>query len=380
MKIYHLFLLNILLFILLACNQSSTKNEQTSIITRNTEAREDSLKMELALLEQSKISYHVQAKMETRPVASDVGVDAADDPAIWINKNDPERSVILGTDKKAGLYSYNLEGEILQFIEAGELNNVDLREGFIYNGISQVLIAASNRSLNTISLFLMDPDLRNISDCILEIETTVDEVYGLCMYNDINNRFFVFVNGRNGVIEQYEITSNNYRIFYKYQRSIKVNSQAEGMVVNDQNATLYIGVEQEGIYKTSAHPNSNSELSLLTKSTQENNEFIRYDIEGLAIYHSSDKNYLLASIQGNFTYAIFELGETDRYISSFKISDGLFDGVQETDGIDLTSFPINTSYPKGMLVVQDGFNYDGDSLVSQNFKYISWKDIDIFIK
>ncbi len=376
MKVIHLICFCILICTIFSCTQNSSNNQQTSVTTRNTEAREDSLKMELALFEQSRINNHVQAIMETSPVASAAGMDAADDPAIWINKNDPDRSVIIGTDKRAGLYSFNLSGEILQFIEAGELNNVDLREGFMFNGIPQVLIAASNRSLNTISLFLMDPDLRKISECILEIETTVDEVYGLCMYNDINNRFFIFVNGKNGIIEQYEITTNNYRIFYKYQRSLKANSQPEGMVVNDQNATLYIGVEQEGIYKTSALPNGNSQLSLLSESTKENNKSISYDIEGLAIYLGSNKNYLIASIQGNFTYAIFELGQTDKYISSFSITNGLFDGVEETDGIEVTSFPINKTYPKGMLVVQDGFNYDGDSLVSQNFKYISWKNIE----
>lgn len=379
MKIRYLFFLSFILF-MWACNQSSTDNNQTSNIKLNTEAREDSLKMELALLERSKISNQVKAVMETKAVAAESWEDAADDPAIWINKNDPDRSVILGTNKKAGLYAYNLNGEVLQYIEAGELNNVDLRDGFMFNGIPQVLIAASNRTSNTISLFLMDPDLLRISECILNIKTSVDEVYGLCMYNDANNRFFVFVNGRNGLIEQYEITTNNFRIFYKFQRNFKVNSQPEGMVVNDLNSTLYIGVEQEGIYKTSALPNSNSRLSLISESTKENNEFISYDIEGLAIYNSSKKNYLIASIQGNFTYAIFELGKIDKYISSFTIADGIFDGVEETDGLDVTSFPINSKYPKGMLVVQDGFNYDGDRLVSQNFKYISWKDIEPFLK
>lgn len=376
MKIRHIVFISLIILSLLGCMQNSSHKNQSNSIIQNTEAREDSLKMASALAERSKISYQVQAIMETSPVASAAGLDAADDPAIWINKNDPDRSVIIGTDKIAGLYSYNLNGEVLQFIEAGELNNVDLRDGLMFNGISQVLIAASNRTLNTISLFLMDPDLLRISESILEIETSVDEVYGLCMYNDANNRFFIFVSGRNGQIEQYEITSNNYRIFYKFQRRFKVNSQAEGMVVNDLNSTLYIGVEQEGIYKTSARPNEKAQLSLIKESTRENNEFISYDIEGLAIYHSTNKNYLIASIQGNFSYAIFELGETDKYISSFSINAGLFDGVEETDGIELTSFPINAKYPKGMLVVQDGFNYDGDSLVSQNFKYISWKDIE----
>jgi hypothetical protein len=34
----------------------------------------------------------------------------ADDPAIWIHPTDPARSVVIGTDKDAGVYVWNMDG------------------------------------------------------------------------------------------------------------------------------------------------------------------------------------------------------------------------------------------------------------------------------
>ena len=35
----------------------------------------------------------------------------ADDPAIWFNEEDPSLSIVFGTDKYNGVYSYNLSGD-----------------------------------------------------------------------------------------------------------------------------------------------------------------------------------------------------------------------------------------------------------------------------
>ena len=49
----------------------------------------------------------VHATGETEAVAT-TNADAADDPAIWRNPADPAASLIVGTDKKAGLHVYDL--------------------------------------------------------------------------------------------------------------------------------------------------------------------------------------------------------------------------------------------------------------------------------
>ena len=46
---------------------------------------------------------------ETDPVTT--SGDAADDPAIIIDYRNPKESIILGTDKRSGVYSYDLSGK-----------------------------------------------------------------------------------------------------------------------------------------------------------------------------------------------------------------------------------------------------------------------------
>ncbi|MCP6134803.1 phytase, partial [Klebsiella pneumoniae] len=79
---------------------------------------------------------------ETDPV--DTAADAADDPAIWRNRRHPADSLVIGTDKKAGIHVYALSGKRLSFTPAARLNNVDLRE---IGG--RVIAAASDRADET---------------------------------------------------------------------------------------------------------------------------------------------------------------------------------------------------------------------------------------
>jgi 3-phytase len=153
-----------------------------------------------------------------------------------------------------------------------------------------------------------------------------------------------------------------------------LGTQTEGMVADDEIGILYVGEEKAGIWKFDAEPDGSTEGKFISNSSEDNPN-IKYDVEGLTIYATDSINgFLVASSQGNFSYAVFErLGE-NKYIGSFRITDGSIDGVEETDGLDITTVAL-PGFPNGMLVVQDGYNYDGRKKKSQNFKYISWEEI-----
>jgi 3-phytase len=346
---------------------------------RNIEAREDSLTLAKAYILQALEKNTVYADGETAPVESLNGEDAADDPAIWVNLKNPEKSLILGTNKKAGIYVYNLKGEVLQFVRTGNINNVDLRGDFIHNGKKMVLVAASNRSLNTISLYLLDKKTGILSDTISNISSDVDEVYGISMYhNKINGNFYAIVNGKGGKIEQWHIKSSDNKIVANRVKTFGVTTQPEGMVVDDESGMLYLGVEQDGIY----YANLNSDtlkLNLIAESKDHNSSIV-YDIEGLSLFKYKKETFLVASSQGNFTYAIFNTSKNCKYISSFSITENEIDGAEETDGLDITAFSCGKKYPGGILVAQDGFNSDNGKPVNQNFKIVSLSKIFPFLK
>ena len=320
----------------------------------------------------------VTAQFETLPVPQLADDDAADDPAIWINFAYPDSSRIIGTDKQGGLAVYDLKGNQLYYYPDGLMNNADIRYGFALNGDTIDIMAVSNRTDNTISLYQINKNgsLEKIHkrQIISELE---DEVYGLCMYkSQVNGRFYVFMNNKFGVIEQWELFADADKIDSKLVRKLKVPTQVEGMTSDDELAVLFVGEEDAGIWKFKAEPEASAEGTLLAKSDEKDNEYLKYDIEGMAIYLLPEgKGYLVASSQGNDTYAVFRREEPNDYIGSFRIIDGIVDGVQITDGLDVTSHPLGTAFPEGLMVSQDGTNMEGNKQAAQNFKLISWESI-----
>lgn len=96
----------------------------------------------------------VPATAETVPVGT-ANADAADDPAIWRNPANPAASLIVGTDKKAGLYVYGMDGKVRGSSLTGRYNNVTL-----FAGEHGIVVIASDRTdpVNSkLALFLLDP-------------------------------------------------------------------------------------------------------------------------------------------------------------------------------------------------------------------------------
>src|SRR5215217_1619296 len=85
--------------------------------------------------------------------------DLADDPAIRVG-SDPTKSMIVGTSKASsgGLVVWNLQGvEVSRTtVDNPSYNNVDIVQGFAYNGAKIDLVAASNRNTDAIDFFSMD--------------------------------------------------------------------------------------------------------------------------------------------------------------------------------------------------------------------------------
>ncbi|MCK5170385.1 MAG: phytase [Bacteroidales bacterium] len=382
MKVLSLLVAAFIFVILFSCNNKDFNNKKQSIekYWETLDSSGFSVYLGSTIKKQQIFTNVITADLETDEVASEPGVDAADDPAIWVNNENPEKSLILGTNKKGGVHVYDLSGKELQYIQPGCINNIDLRDDFVHNEQNVVIVAGSNCMLNSVSLFYINKSTLELSDTILNIKSSIDLVYGLCMYKSyITNKYYVFVNGEGGEVEQWELNSQNGALSADLVRNFKVSSKPEGMVADDEEGILYIGVEEEGILKVNAEPEFKFETKWINGSNPSDQSFVSSDIEGLALYKTDRKTYLLASSQGNFSFALFEIGETDKYLFSFVIDDGEIDGVIETDGLEVVNFPFNEKFPKGILVVHDGYNFSKDTLRNQNFKYISWEKIEALI-
>lgn len=316
------------------------------------------------------------AEAETEPVRLAIEDDAADDPSIWVNPQDSSKSLIIGTVKHYGIEVYNLQGKRLQSYPTGDPNNLDVAYGFeLNNGEKVDLVGCSERSKNEIYFYRLQSAVGELKAIqAAPIRSSVNEVYGFCFYRSrVDSQLYAFVNGKNGQVEQWLLTATGTdKVAAQKVRTFQVSSQPEGMVADPYYGFLYLGEEDKGIWRLNIENKSQNEVNFLAKSGQ-GNPNITFDVEGLCLYPSSDSTgFLIASIQGNNSYAVFKRQQPNTYLGSFRIADGKVDGSAETDGLDICPKNLGAPFEAGILVVQDGFNKNADGKAApQNFKLIS---------
>lgn len=322
------------------------------------------------------VTVSVKAAAETEPVGS--RGDAADDPAIIIHPKDPAKSVIVGTNKNyidGGLNVYSLDGKKIDGVIDPNINNVDVRPDFPFSDGPGLLIAGSRRQDSTIALYTYNWDTQKLKKVEAAPLKTI-EAYGLCMgYNPKDATFYVYVNDKNGRIEQWEITpAPNGLAKGELVRLLTVPTQPEGCVVDDETGHIFVGEEMRGIWKFGAWPGGDLR-GMLIDTVMKKGGPLTADVEGLSLYKKANgAGYLVASSQGSNTYALYDRQAPHAFVGTFSVVDGEFiDGTSETDGLDVTSVALGEKYPQGIVVVQDGHNKTRRT--TQNFKIISWEDI-----
>ncbi|MCY4344038.1 MAG: phytase [Gammaproteobacteria bacterium] len=311
----------------------------------------------------------VAASAETAPVAS--SGDAADDPAIWVNPANPDSSLILATDKRRGLAVYDLAGNERQFIERGRLNNVDLRSGIGLDGAEATLAVATNRTTRSLDVFEVSEE----GQVSFRLEQPLDmaDPYGICMTRADDGSASVFVNDKNGDYQQWQLTRAD-QLAPQLRASFALESQPEGCVVDDRAGQLYLGEEARGVWVMPADGGRAAEMTLVDGT--ENGPLVA-DVEGMAIYQAAiGQSYLVVSSQGDDSFALYDIKDGHRHVGSFRAADHpelRIDGVQETDGLDVTALALGSRFPQGLLVVQDGDNRRPRE--NQNFKLIDWREV-----
>ena len=333
----------------------------------------------------------------------------SDDPAIWVNPFDRARSLVLATQKDGGLVVFDLHGNIVQTIlpaPFGDIryNNVDLTYNFLLDGRRVDLAVVSDRANDTLAIFAIDPVSGLLSDVtspsILDTIFGVDDgeatAYGLATFTSpVDGKDYAFVTQADGSrIAQLELVEvPGGLVSAEIVREIDLTDaapdvdaddlQSEAMVVDRRANVLYIAVEEElGIVKIGAEPTDGTTVAVAVAIDE---PFFEPDLEGLTIYYGDGGDgVLIASSQGDSTYAIFTLGATNDFLGSFVIGDALpIDQANESDGIDVLNMSLGANWPAGIFIAQDGADErqvvveDEEELENSatNFKFVRWESV-----
>ncbi|TAF07824.1 MAG: phytase [Nostocales cyanobacterium] len=345
----------------------------------------------------------------------------ADDPAIYVNAENSANSLVLTSVKNAGVRVYDLSGNLLQTINPGDIryNNIDLQYGFqLGDEKIDIAVASDSEALlqavrgnDKLVIFKINPNstdgnyLEDITDSNIgtifqaapfepPYEPSSRSSYGLTIYRSpLTNDYYVFTGRREtGDIAQLKLIDlGNGKIGAERVREFTVptindiDPQTEGMVVDQETGFLYIGQENVGIWKFEAEPNGSNTGKLIDQVKDLGGNNLVADVEGLTIYYGANgTGYLLASSQGDNTFAVYTREGNNEFLGRFGVgNNGAIDSVQESDGADVINVPLGANFPNGLFVTQDGNNDpaklvedDGElENVNSNFKFVPWENI-----
>jgi 3-phytase len=302
--------------------------------------------------------------------------DAADDPAIWVHPTAPERSVVLGTNKRAGLHVYDLEGLERQFLSSGRVNNIDVRQRVQLGGQTFDLAVATQRDDLSLVVYRFDGEGR--VEEAGRISTDLKGIYGTCLHRPLAGGLEVIVNDKDGRFERWRVQWQDGRIGGTRIQRFAVKTQPEGCVADDDAERLFIGEEDEAVWALSLAPAALLPSQPSMEKVIGVGGLVKDDIEGLALYDggAAGGRFLIVSSQGNSSYVVLDAAPPYRVRGAFRVGIDAargIDAVSETDGLDATARPLGPRFPRGIFVAQDGFKRLPDG--PQNYKIVDWRDI-----
>ncbi|GAA3224099.1 phytase [Actinocorallia longicatena] len=371
----------------------------------------------------------VKPKAETPGLFDDAagGNANADDPAIWVNRRDPGRSLVLGTAKEGGLEVYGLNGKRVQHLAAPAAPGAGHENGR-YNNVDLVgdLAIVTDRGRGTLRFFSVDAKRRKpLKDVTVKrppllfdkTQAEVDEQrtpYGLAAWKTRGGTYALVSRRHSTTVALVRVVRTRKGVTSRLVRTLALpktfalgggrtwspclepgeDPQVEGMVVDTRKGVLYAAQEDVGIWRIPATLKGRPKLvervrefgtpAVYDPKTEEcapsgpnpgtGGTRLSADAEGLTIYYGPrGRGYLLASSQGDSTFAVFDL-KSGRYLNGFRV--GGKDGAQHSDGAAVTAAPLGRSYPHGLLVVHDGENAPAvRDREGTNFKFVPWERV-----
>jgi 3-phytase len=304
---------------------------------------------------------HVPSAVETDPVAH--SGDAADDPAIWVNRVEPSRSLVIGNDKKGALETYDLSGRRVQRIAAGSgfFGNVDVRGDYVVASHSGLVVYKVRPSSGT---------LTRATEGTGKISSTGE---GVCLYDPgadgLAGGLYAFTIGRGqGRVREYALTDGDGDglVTGKLVRDFTVGSESEGCVAHDATGSLFLAEEDVAVWRYGADPGDGTARTSVAAVGPR----LPADAEGLAIAD----DYLFVSAQNvshpsqNFI-DVYRRTAPYSYVTSVRVVAGsTSDDCDRTDGIAAYAGSLGAAFPHGLLVCQDGDNGPPGTKGHQDFQ------------
>lgn len=272
-----------------------------------------------------------------------------DDLCFWRDADEPSRSLVITSDKKAALIAvYDLQGKLLQLERVPKPGNVDIRQNVELGGSLRDVIVVNQRTDGwKLALFEVDRAARRIRR-LDEGQLTTGPNYGVCLYHSrVNGSLYAVITSEAGTLAQYEVLLGaDAKPSLRKVRSWK-GGKCEGAVADDEFGKLYIAEEEKGVWELGAEPDQPSPGKLVIRLGENG---LKPDLEGVTLaMRPGGAGYLIVSSQGADLFFVYERTGGHQFVGSFAIQ-----GAEETDGIDVFEGPAGDQFPQGVFGCHTG--------------------------
>lgn len=309
----------------------------------------------------------------------------SDDPAIWVNRQNPAQSLILGTDKMEGagaLFAFDLEGATIDSLVVDSLdrpNNVAVAYDLPAGGDTLDVAIVTERINGQLRLFSL-PSMQPVDGGGVPVfvnEPDHNLVMGVAVYQPSDSdSTYVIVSRKSApdstrYLHQYALnydreaghfTAGLVRTFGRFEGSTEI----EAIAVDNRLGYVYYSDEGYGIRKYYAEPDKgNQELAVF--GTDDFTE----DREGIAIYPETDSTgYIIVSNQQGGQLNIYPREGTSGNLHNHPLLGKINYRAISTDGIEATSLPLSDRFPEGFVVAMSE---------NKTFELYDWKSIEELI-
>jgi 3-phytase len=316
----------------------------------------------------------VRPVVVTQPVRYDT-----DDPAIWVNAQNPAQSLVIGTDKNTdgGLYVFDLQGKEVPDKTVHGIrrpDNVDLAYGLKLGGRPTDFALLTERETGKLRAFRL-PDMQPLDHGNLDVFTTAPPEQrmpmGVAIYTRPTDGAMFAVVGRKtgpqeGYLAQYRLADDGQgqlaMTLVRHFGTWSGKKEIEAVAVDNELGFIYYADEGVGVRKYYADPEKgNAELALFAKTG------FTEDHEGISIYKTGPKTgYILVSDQAASKFRFFPRQGTAANPHAHPELKAVAVAAHFSDGSDVTNVPLNAQFPHGLFVAMSD---------NKTFHYYRWEDI-----
>lgn len=293
-------------------------------------------------------------------ITTDTTPNDTDDPAIWYNAADPEKSLILGTDKgdsTGGIFVFDLKGKLdtsRSILNLSRPNNIDIEYGFSLDGKRIDIAVFTERGRDKIRVISL-PDCKFIDNGGIPVfeDDSLKAPMGIGLYKNGKNEVFAFVGRKSGpnegYIYQYRLMATGSVVTAQKIRAVGNYSgkkEIEAILIDDEKGFLYYSDESAGVRKYYADAEKgNRELALFAQTG------VAGDHEGLSLYKKPDGDgFIILSDQQANKFRVFTRNGTKNNPHEHQLLRIVKAQTLESDGSDMLNMPFNSTFPKGLFV------------------------------